>query len=303
MSLTIAARPYTGAADLRRLQDAASACFGRGVDHPGDLAWWMRDQAHVQLTSLVRLLESPDGALLGWTWVHPSGGIDAVPVADLDAGLAGALADAALDSVNLYVTAGDPMPALRAFCDEADGPLIAAFEERGFALTDESFEITRRELRDLPEAAALAPGLRLAAVSDEALVHAKVECHRAAFSPSALTVAGYRRVRRTWPYRAELDRVVVDDTGTVLSTCLAWIDEATGWGLLEPVGTRPEHQRRGLGTAVCLDALHALRDAGATHAQVGCDVGSAGCRMYHGLGFRTERRLRWLRRGDPPFTH
>ena len=295
----IIARPYAGAADLRRMQDAVSRCFGRGVDHIGDLAWWTRDHAHVQLAPLVRLLESPGGELLGWTWLHLSGGIDAIPMVDLDAALAAALADAAMDSANAYVAAGDPLPALRAFCDDEDAPLIAAFEERGFAATDEAFEVTRRSLADLPEPKPLPPGLRFAAVDSDELVNARVECHRAAFPPSRLTFSGFQRVRRTWPYRPELDRAVVDEQGTVLSSCLAWIDERIGWGLFEPVGTRPEHQRRGLATAVCLDALHALRKAGATHAQVGCNSGSGGCATYHGLGFVTERRVGILRR---PFT-
>lgn len=282
------------------MQDAVSRCFGKGVDHVGDLAWWTRDHAHVQLGPMVRLLESPDGELLGWTWLHLSGGIDAVPAVDLDAALAGGLADAALGSVDAYVAAGDPLPKLRAFCDAEDALLIAAFEDRGFTPTDEGFEITRRSLADLPKPKPLPPGLRFAAVDDDTLVNARVEAHRAAFPPSRLTFSGFQRVRRTWPYRHELDRVVVDEQGIVLSSCLAWIDERIDWGLLEPVGTRPEHQRRGLGTAVCLYALYALRHAGATHAQVGCETASAGCATYHALGFRTVRRLRVLRRWFTP---
>lgn len=295
----ITARPYAGVADLRRMQDAVSRGFGRGVYHVGDLAWAMRDHGHVQLSPLVTLLESPGGEMLGWTWFHLYGWFDAVPTAELDEALAGALVDAALDSARRCVDAGDAIEQLSTLWDEEDSALIGVLRQRGFSLLDAPFEVTRRSLDDLPGQRPLPDGLRLTHVSDDALVHARVECHRSAFPPSRATVSGFQRVRRTWPYREELDRVVVDEQGTVLSSCLAWIDEATGWGLLEPVGTRPEHQRRGLGTAVCLDALYALREAGATHAQVSCESGKAGCATYHGLGFATERSMGILRR---PFT-
>ena len=227
-------RPYAGAVNLRRMQDAVSPRSAAGDWwHVGDLAWAVRDCGHVQLAPLVTLVESTAGELLGWVWSQMYGWFDAVTVTE----------------------------------DDLPDPV-------------------------LPE------GLRLSGVEDEALVDARVEAHRAAFAPSRLTLEGFQRVRRTWPYRPELDRVVVDGEGRVLAACLAWLDEATGWGMLEPVGTRPEQQRRGLGAAVCLDALHALKAAGAHAAQVSCAGGSAGCETYHSIGFVTERRMRiWSARG------
>jgi ribosomal protein S18 acetylase RimI-like enzyme len=66
--------------------------------------------------------------------------------------------------------------------------------------------------------------------------------------------------------------------------CTAWIDEENASGLFEPVGTDPAHQRRGLGKAVCLDALRALRNAGARTAQVGYVSDAAGA-LYRAIGF------------------
>lgn len=288
-------RAYAGAADLRRMQDAASCSFERRTWHPGDLAWAMRDQGHVGLAPRVTLVESADGGLLGWTWFHLNGWFDAVPLVDLDAALAEALVDAALRSAERCTAAGDHLERLTATCDDEDGPLHDALVRQGFAGIESGLEATRRRLDDLPSPR-LPEGLRLSAVDDDALVVARVECHRAAFPPSSLAHPGYVRVRRTWPYRPELDRAVVDASGTVLAACLAWIDERSGWGILEPVGTRPEHRRRGLAAAVCLDALHALRAAGAHSAQVSCESGSAGYATYHAIGFRTARRMHFLRR-------
>jgi predicted N-acetyltransferase YhbS len=294
---SIVARPYAGATDLRRIQDATSARFGRGAFHVGDIAWAMRDQGHVQLLPLVTLLESSGGELLGYSWLRLYGWFDAVPLVDADGELAAALLAAAMASIARCVAAGDRVENLGTLCDDEDEALAAALANDGFVVQPDHFEVTRRSLDDLPMPVLPAgAGLRVSSVEDDALVDARVEAHRAAFGRSRLTVAGFMRLRHTWPYRAELDRVVVDQDGRVLAACLAWIDEACGWGLLEPVGTRPEHRRRGLAAAVCLDALHALRAAGAHSAQVSCESGSPGCATYHAIGFRTERRMRVLRR-------
>jgi predicted N-acetyltransferase YhbS len=227
----ITTRAYTGAADLRRMQDVVSRAFGRGVDHVGDLGWAMRDLPHVALPPLLTLAEEGGGRLLGWTWFHVNGWFDLIAPGG-DEELLSTLLSAALDTAARSGQAGDDVP----------------------------------------------KNLKLLCASDD----------------EALTARGLRRVRATWPYREELDRVAVTAGGRVAASCLAWIDSDRQWGLLEPVGTYPEFQRRGLGTAVCLDALHALRRAGARAAQVGCESGSAGSRTYHGIGFETVRTLHVL---------
>ena len=81
-----------------------------------------------------------------------------------------------------------------------------------------------------------------------------------------------------------LDRIALTDTDEVVAFCTAWLDEQNASGLLEPVGTYPAHQRRGLASAVVTDALLALREAGARTAQVG--FGSeAGYATYRAAGF------------------
>jgi ribosomal protein S18 acetylase RimI-like enzyme len=287
-------RAYAGVADLRRMQDAASARFGRGLEHVGDLAWGVRNNSHLELGRMVTLLESAAGELLGWTWFSADGWFEAVAVVD-EPQLGEALAAAVAATVERAIGAGDVVDKVSVLCDDRHESLAAALLARGFVRLDEELEITRRGLAGLPEPA-VPDGLRFAGLDDEALVEAKVEAHRAAFAPSSLTLPMYQRARRTWPYRGELDRVVVDGEGRVLAACLGWLDPGNGWGLLEPVGTRPEHRRRGLAAAVCLDALHALRRAGAHAAQVACESGEAGCATYHSLGFVTERRMGILRR-------
>jgi len=282
-------RPYAGVRDLLRMQAVLSQRFGQGGGwHPGDLAWSVRHGSHLEASTLCTLAEDGDGALLGWAWLYRYGWMVLSPES-MDAAVRAALLQAALDTASRLLACGDVLDrGLRIECAEDDTALAELLRQNGFVRdAAHSGEMTTRSLDGLP-AAELPEGFRFSGV-DDALVADRVEAHRAAFAPSALEVSGYRRLRRTPPYRADLDRAVIAPDGRVAAGCIAWYDEASGWGLLEPVGTRPEFQRRGLGTALCLDALHRLRDAGAHSAQIGCDSGGAGCATYHGIGFARVR--------------
>jgi predicted N-acetyltransferase YhbS len=166
---------------------------------------------------------------------------------------------------------------------DEDRALAAALERHGYTLRPGVGGVLTRSLDDLP-APVVPPGYRLACIRTREQAIGRVEAHRAAFAPSDLTLTQYERVRRTWPYRAELDRIVQTDAGEVVAFCTAWLDEQNAAGLLEPVGTVPAYQRRGLARAICLDALHALREAGARTGQVGFATVAAEA-TYRSLGF------------------
>ena len=92
-----------------------------------------------------------------------------------------------------------------------------------------------------------------------------------------------------WPYRPELDCVVIAPDGSFASYALGWLDEANAAGILEPVGTHPDRRRRGLARAACLSALRGFRRAGATRGLVGSrgDDGYPIPRLvYESIGFR-----------------
>jgi GNAT superfamily N-acetyltransferase len=113
--------------------------------------------------------------------------------------------------------------------------------------------------------------------------------HRAAWQSELLTVEKYAAVMQTWPYRPEFDFVVVAPDRTLACSALGWYDEANKVGEFEPVGTHPDHQRRGLASNLMLFGMQRLREAGATHAIVGCrgdDAYPIPKRVYHGIGFR-----------------
>lgn len=282
-------RAYAGAHDLRRLQDAVAAAIGSTILRVGDLAWFTRLGTHRQLGLTIRLWEDETGRITGAVFLSAKGLLVIfVTPGETDAAFIDEMLASVDEVARAAVAAGDPAPDIEAYGIDLDRSpedraIAAALERNGFAVTPSESGLHRRSLDDLPEPRVPA-GYRLAAVETREQVIGRVEAHRAAFAPSELTLGAYTRVRRTWPYRPDLDRIVVTDDGVVAAFCTVWFDETNGTGLLEPVGTHPDHQRRGLASAVCLDGLHALRAAGARTAEVGF-IAPAASALYRSIGF------------------
>jgi predicted N-acetyltransferase YhbS len=271
------------------MQAAVATAFAGTSLRVGDLAWLSRSRTHRELALDIRVWEDDTGALTGWTYFRSNGGFNvfAVPGRE-DAGLLDVMLDVIEEAAASSLAAGDPPLSLYTYGIDIsrsawDRSLAAALEQRGFEASPPIGGLLRRTLDSLPEPADI-DGYTLASVRSPADVSGRVETHRAAFAPSALTVEAYTRLRRRWPYRAELDRIAVTSDGEVAAFCTAWIDEQNAAGLLEPVGTHPAHRRRGLASAVCVDALRALRDAGARIADVGYATDAAQA-TYRGIGF------------------
>ena len=296
-------RAYAGVSDLRRMQALVSAAAASTGLRIGDLAWLMRGQTHRHMTLDIRLWEHGDGQLIGWTFVRANGSLNVfVAPGHADVAFIDEMLAVVDETARAAVAAGDPAGSLHTYAiDPArsaeDRALAAGLERRGFVATLETGGFLRRDLAESPDPV-LPAGYRLATVETPAQVLGRVETHRAVFAPSEVTLGAYKRVRRTWPYRAELDCIVETDDGGVAAFCTAWIDVEQSLGLLEPVGTHPAHRRQGLGRAVCLSALAALRSAGASAAEVAF-ASEAALALYRSLGFEwSAAELVFRRDGD-----
>jgi GNAT superfamily N-acetyltransferase len=148
-----------------------------------------------------------------------------------------------------------------------------------------------RELTDVPDPV-LPKGFRFLTAEDVSVADA-VKAHRDAWHPSSFTEVAFERVRRTWPYRADLHVLIAAPDGTLAATAIIWLDEATQTAEFEPVGTHRDFRRRGLGTALQLHGMHRARAAGAKQMLVAC-LGSparpAARNLYYGVGFRALTR-------------
>ncbi|MGL4967227.1 MAG: GNAT family N-acetyltransferase [Inquilinus sp.] len=148
-----------------------------------------------------------------------------------------------------------------------------------------------RELTEVPDPV-LPEGFRFRTAADVPVADA-VKAHRDAWHPFSLTEAAFERVRRTWPYRADLHPLIEAPDGTLAATAIIWLDEATQTAEFEPVGTHRDFRRRGLGTALQLYGMHLARAAGANRMLVAClgaPAHPAARNLYYGVGFRAFTR-------------
>lgn len=195
-----------------------------------------------------------------------------------------------LDEILDWFAANTPEAVRQTFTRAGNADAIARIESHGYA-HDRNAPwdlLNMRDLREIEEPT-LPAGYRLTTMREIRDVARRVAVHRAAWEPSTLTEEKYAGAMSTWPYRADLDFVVEAPDGSLAASALGWYDEANRVGELEPVGTHSDHRRLGLARAVMLFGMQRFREAGATHAIVGCR-GDAGYPVpklvYESIGFR-----------------
>jgi predicted N-acetyltransferase YhbS len=247
--------------------------------HPGQVAWSARYALPEDLShGPVRVIERA-GLPVGWAWVESPEWMEWC--------VDPAHPDVALQALDWFLSATTATTVRTSHLD-TEPHLSAALEAAGFVEEPEVwFSQHTLDLGALPPVPEV-PGYTFRAVRpDEA--QARAACHRASWSAtSKVTTAAYERLMATPPYRAALDWVAVSGDDEMVASCCVWLDEASGVALVEPVGCRPEHRRRGLASAVSLAALHAARDAGGTTGLVrprGDDDYPEPGRVYRGIGF------------------
>ncbi len=178
-------------------------------------------------------------------------------------------------------------------CFADDTQRIQALTQLGYAPTERGSVHMARTLEDeipppAPPDGWTARGLR------EADIDSRAETQYEAFAPgSKTTPATWRHLMANAPgYEADLDNIAVREDGTVGAAALVWVDDVNRIGEFEPVGTRPEFQRRGLGRAVMLRGLAKLRERGMRTACVGTNATNvAAIGLYESVGFRIRNRF------------
>jgi ribosomal protein S18 acetylase RimI-like enzyme len=189
---------------------------------------------------------------------------------------------------------------LTVWADAQDATRRELLLRRSYA-TGEWPEHQRRRRMDLPiPDAAPAAGYTVRPLGDEEEHPARSWLSWKAFHPDEPDDkyegwGWYRNVQRAPLYRRDLDLVAVAPDGALAAFCTVWFDDVTRTGTFEPVGTHPDHQRRGLGKAVMAEGLRRLRHLGATLATVG-SYDEPAHRLYASMGF-TEYDLSeaWIR--------
>ena len=259
------------------LQRVRGAHPTKGLYEPADLQWWWRTPRptdHLGQLFWFDHLGRPAAAVIATDWgdrmaLDPIVMPDATPdwVAHVvERGLAHA-GESGLGAVQLEV-------------DRADDVLRDVLAGNGFAILEEGLVETWLPAAARPEISPLHDGYRLSSRLDTMQ------------RPHHMINAGRnhadleRRLRQTSLYRPDLDLVVHDGGDRVAAYGLFWFDPATATGLVEPMRTEDDHQRRGLARHVLTSGVDRLADAGAERIKICYEPGNpASSHLYLSVGF------------------
>ena len=284
-------RAAIGIEDLATATRLMSAAWLAGAPNvaatPAAIEWWYALTHPEPLGAHLRLW-TDDQRAVAWTWHEPPELEWHVWTGDesCDADVFAAVLDAALGEAR----DGE----LGVFASDHDAPVLALLHERGFTPAGRQLTQWQHRAGDRVAPAALPDGYRMRGLRGPQEFEARVALHRAAFPTSRLTTTKYERLLTVPHYRLDDDLVVEAPDGSLAAYALTWWDEEGRVGELEPVGTHPDHQRRGLSRAVVAAAVERLYGRGATVVQVYSDVAEAPAEaLYASVGFQrhaTHRR-------------
>ncbi|OFW67456.1 MAG: hypothetical protein A2Z12_03370 [Actinobacteria bacterium RBG_16_68_21] len=279
--------PAVDAADLPEIQailaDRLADPAASYAPHPGDLAWWFyhQDPRHPPLESFVMgdacaVIDRHDGELD----VFHRPGADPAPA--LERGL---------ETIGEQAVVGWVSP--------RDADLTGLVGARGFVPDEERDVEFARPVEPMNRRAM--PGIEIRPLRGEEEAPARRAASHAAFGstmdPEA-HLARYLRFMRSPAYSAERDLVAVTADGSIASFLIWWPDAMSGIAQLEPVGTHPAYQGRGLATAVFARALADMRAAGMHTVRVATPSSRVGAVAYYeSVGFSRIDELVWWRAG------
>ena len=95
-----------------------------------------------------------------------------------------------------------------------------------------------------------------------------------------------RRLRQTSLYRPDLDLLILDRDDDNAAYGLFWYDPETATGLVEPMRTEDDHQRRGLARHLLTTGIDLLAEAGAVRIKISFEPDNpASSGLYPRVGF------------------
>lgn len=250
-----------------------------GVFEAADFQWWWRSPRSTDsLPQLFWFDDSglPEAAVIATDWgdtmaldpiVMPGATSDWVGHV-VERGLAHAR-ESGLDAVEIAIARSDEV-------------MTHALAENGYAHMEDELVDAWLAVEDRPAVSTIHPAYRL---------KSRLETTPA---PHHMIPRGgpdvEERLRQTSLYRADLDLVVLDGDDNTAAYGLFWFDPVTATGLVEPMRTEADHQRRGLARHVLTEGLDLLANAGAERIKIAWDPGNPGAnKLYTSVGFTDPR--------------
>ena len=287
-------RSYRGGSDVATLQrfnaESIAATGGCGYLHPGDIVHHLfYGNKLFDPVDLTTIWEDVSG-VAAWVLVHPTYRSYDIQIRhDLRGGSFERevleFADARIvevmraNGVESDVIVGD---AFR--CDLAR---IALLGETGWTRDDgQPYVINRAWIADIPEPD-VPDGYTIRPVTGVEEVAAVAAVHQAAFPGAGWTEESYRYVMESPGYDASRELVAEAPDGTFAAFAVTWYDELNRTGLMEGVGTHPDHRQIGLGRAIVRFASHHMAATGGMeYATVAnSETNTASSALYRSAGF------------------
>jgi ribosomal protein S18 acetylase RimI-like enzyme len=278
----------------RAVQKAAYAI------HPGDLDWWLfyLPVEHSPWENIF-LWDDPDrpGELAAWVVFSPGwNAFDLFIHPDWRSShWMDVLARWTIQRLEGLIDAGDGKQIRTLWVSPNDQLLVECLEKLGFLMTDvTNLDLERSVVEPIPEIE-LPVGYQIRPLAGESeLVQRAIAQHMAFGSSLELDryIERYRRFMGSAAYADALDLVVLTPEKQVAAFSIWWLDPANRLGHLEPLGTHPAFQRRGLARALILDGLRRMQAAGMTRVNV-CTEGDnlPAQALYRATGFQEAWRL------------
>jgi RimJ/RimL family protein N-acetyltransferase len=169
--------------------------------------------------------------------------------------------------------------------DRADVVLREVLVGHGFAIEEGGLVETWLAADARPPISPLHEGYRLSSrVDTMQCPHHMVSSERS--HPDAET-----RLGQTSLYRPDLDLVVHDSRDNVAAYGLFWYDPTSATGLVEPMRTEDEHQRRGLARHILTTGVDLLAKSGAQRIKICYEPDNPASRsLYLSAGFEPDRQ-------------
>ena len=286
-------RSYEGASDLALLQAFTAAATattgGCGYVHPGDVPHRLFNGNKWFDPAEVMTIWEDDLGVAAWVLASPRfRGYDAQVRPDLRGG--------AFEREVLEYADARTAELMRRHGIESDEMLADAFRcdlMRIELLTslgwvpdgDPPYVINRALIAELAEPV-IPAGYRIRPVAGVEEAVAVAEVHAAAFPGAGWTPELYRHVMESPGYDPGRELVAETTDGALAAFAVTWYDHLNRTGLLEAVGTHPDHRQRGLGRAVVRFAAHHMATAGMEHAIVANFASNTASEaLYRSAGF------------------
>lgn len=294
-----------GDLDLARmealLQAGQAASIPAYYVHPGDLKWWLYyPPVGSSWWQHIFLWDDPEDAsrLLGWALIDPSGetfDIFYQPELHATATAQAMLAWGERAAMQNARSAGRDQVGIF-WVLPRDTFRTGWLEDRGYTISYQSAALTR-SLADPIPTSPLPDGYEVRACRGLDEVESRARAQHGAFSskiPFEPYVQRFTRFMQSPVYDPQSDIVAAAPDGSIAAFAITWIDTVNRVGLFEPVGTHPDHQRKGLGRAVLFEALSRLQARGMTQAIVSTgEQNTPALELYRAAGFEQYSAFRF----------